>query len=259
MSCLKPKVIVSREEEAQSNLNKLLMRLLNCSRLNAQECDQVKLQYIDFQNEAVTYHKEEFKSYSTQDKRLDEFYYSFLGQKEKYSLLWKMVKSMLILFHGQSDVERGFSVNSDIISCNMGEDTLVAYRLVYQGLKNLGENADEIVITQGMRESCRSTRHRYVEYQEEKKKKEKLMAANDEKATLKHEIKKREKEEADHTTEAAKLTERADHLCHDAAKKKSWDMLSESNAIRETVERKRKLLQESQKKTEQLRKKLKKL
>ena len=42
---------------------------------------------------------------------------------------------MLILSHGQSDIERGFSVNKDIATANMKEETIVAYRKVYDGVK----------------------------------------------------------------------------------------------------------------------------
>ena len=39
-------------------------------------------------------------------------------------------------YHGQSDIERGFSVNKDIATANMKEETIVAYRKVYDGVKH---------------------------------------------------------------------------------------------------------------------------
>ena len=60
--------------------------------------------------------------------RIDSFYNDLCtGGKDCYKVIWKVIKIMLILSHGQSDIERGFSVNKDIATANMKEETIVAY------------------------------------------------------------------------------------------------------------------------------------
>ena len=54
--------------------------------------------------------KEEVKKFNVHTDRLDSLFNSVCS-KEKYPRLWDMLKMVLIMSHGQADVERGFSVN----------------------------------------------------------------------------------------------------------------------------------------------------
>lgn len=60
-------------------------------------------------------------------KRLDIFLRSAM---EPYPELWGFCKKLLILSHGQATVERGFSINKEVESDNIQEDTVVTRRLV---------------------------------------------------------------------------------------------------------------------------------
>ena len=146
--------------------------------------------------------REFWKNLSSFDKtkdRLDELYYRSIGAHEKYKSLWEVVKMVLIMSHGQSTVERGFSTNKDILKTNMGKETLKAYRLVYDGLVNApkmktsedkqakdkqakDKQANEtdkgyqldvslIPVTKKMMEACRNARQKYDAYLEEQKRK----------------------------------------------------------------------------------------
>lgn len=72
--------------------------------------------------------REDFLSFPPMQKRLDLFLSSVL--REPYPKLWAFCKKLLILSHGQATVERGFSVNKEVESDNMQEDTVVTRRLV---------------------------------------------------------------------------------------------------------------------------------
>ena len=43
--------------------------------------------------------------------------------------MWCVFKLLLCLSHGQASVERGFSVNSNLLVENMHEDSLIAQRI----------------------------------------------------------------------------------------------------------------------------------
>ena len=104
---------------------------------------------------------------------MDVFYAKLIGENKTYTKLWKVMKLVFVLSHGQADIERGFSVNKDILSCNMGEDTVTAYRFVFDGVQALGCNIHDIVVTKKMLESCRMARNRYkifLDQQKEQKK-----------------------------------------------------------------------------------------
>ena len=58
--------------------------------------------------------------------RLDDFYF----KKMK-------VSKFLTLSHGQTDVERGFSVNNDVLQDNIQEDLIISKRLVKDFLNSL--------------------------------------------------------------------------------------------------------------------------
>ena len=51
--------------------------------------------------------------------------------------MWCVFKLLLCLSHGQASVERGFSVNSNLLVENMHEDSLIAQRIVQDHVKSL--------------------------------------------------------------------------------------------------------------------------
>ena len=67
--------------------------------------------------------------------RLDTFLHTQLHKE--YPMLRKTLEKLL-LSHGQSSVERGFSVNKELERGNMHESTLVARRLVCNCMTKCG-------------------------------------------------------------------------------------------------------------------------
>ena len=60
--------------------------------------------------------------------RVDVFLQEQLGSDMKYRKLWVVVmEKLLLLSHGQATVERGFSVNREVETVNMHEETIVAH------------------------------------------------------------------------------------------------------------------------------------
>lgn len=201
------------------------------------------------------YHREEFQAYSS-SQRLDKFFYDLLAGKQKYSVLWKVVRMVLILSHGQSDVERGFSVNKDILACNMGEDTVFAFRTVHDGVKHMGCKVHEVPVTKAMLQSCRHSRQRYTAFLEEQKKNKKANEAEDRRKQM-SELKECKKTEQRLDSEAVSLFDKADKLSEQAESTHKWELVIEANALRTKAKQKRKELEETKKHTEIVEKKLK--
>ena len=57
-----------------------------------------------------------------------------------------------MLSHGQSQVERGFSINKDITSTNMGVETLIAFCRVHDGIQSLGLPLEQCVTAEMLRQ-----------------------------------------------------------------------------------------------------------
>ena len=64
-------------------------------------------------------------------QRLDKFMMKFIGASTKFSELWKLVKILLILSHGQAQVDREFSVNRNLLVENQHTITLTAQRIIH--------------------------------------------------------------------------------------------------------------------------------
>jgi len=57
---------------------------------------------------------------------LDKFYSDLLANNVNRQHLWTVVKLVLVLSHGNASVERGFSVNKELLIENMLEETVVS-------------------------------------------------------------------------------------------------------------------------------------
>ena len=69
------------------------------------------------------------------DERLDVFYMNHLS---RHIQLRVIVKLLMILSHGNARAESGFSANEQMLVENMSEGSLVARRMVFDGLMNEG-------------------------------------------------------------------------------------------------------------------------
>ena len=68
--------------------------------------------------DSVIVNRAEFESYDRKLCRLDEFYFSKIGF-EKFSNFFLVMKLVLTLSHSQASVERGFSVNENLVIENL--------------------------------------------------------------------------------------------------------------------------------------------
>ena len=76
-------------------------------------------------------------------------------------VLWEVVKIMMLLSHGQADIDRGVSINTEVVCDNMDESTIIAYRRACDGVRDMECEVHEIPISAKMMASCRHSRQRY--------------------------------------------------------------------------------------------------
>ena len=51
---------------------------------------------------------------------------------------WSVVKLLLPMFHGQSTVNRGFSVNEEVAVENLSERSFIAQRIIHGHIESVG-------------------------------------------------------------------------------------------------------------------------
>ena len=84
--------------------------------LSSEDADKAKEQYLEFLDTVVLSNQETFLTFNIEKDRLDTF-------------LATHVYGVQTMFHGQSNVERGFNINNDIVVENLKKESLIAQRL----------------------------------------------------------------------------------------------------------------------------------
>ena len=78
--------------------------------------------------------------------RLDEFYWDCM-KDAKHAKVWEVFRIIFTLSHGQAGVERGFSLNSELVVENLQEKTLFTSHFVYSSIKSDTNHFNELFFT----------------------------------------------------------------------------------------------------------------
>lgn len=116
------------------------------------------------------------ESFKKDETRLDEFWVKLIDfhSADKYYNLLNLIKIVMIISHGNSELERGFSVNKECIVENQTEKSLIAQRLIYDSIKSTDKPLIEFEITKNLISNVRMSSTLYKEnLAEERKKREK--------------------------------------------------------------------------------------
>lgn len=176
---------------------------------------------------------QEFLSFKPMDQRLDVFLHETLNHA--YPELQSFFQRLLLLSHGQATVERGFTVNREVETCNITEQTVEAQRLVCDQVRACG-GVLKVPLTKELLASVASARTKYRMYlEEERRKREGAMRGLKRKA-LEDELEALRKKKAVFTEVCASLQKDADELAEKAENKAGnslmAQMITKSNALR---------------------------
>ncbi|KAK1906949.1 hypothetical protein KUDE01_009345 [Dissostichus eleginoides] len=230
MRSLDPVMIVTETESTTAIFEKLLQVLLNAGWCLATECDKVLSQYKAFSLDVNTNHKAEFQEF-VYSCRLDEFFGRYLSGKEEYAELWNIMQCLFTLSHGQAAVERGYSVNKDMLVENLQEKTLIAMRLVHDAMAGHTDGA----LPKDLKQHCRGARTRYEMYLEDQKKLREQTTKEKKRKELSQEIQKVKTKRQKVMTSTETMEKEAHEMAVMAEKKHNFTLLSKSNAYRKGV------------------------
>ncbi|KAK0131539.1 hypothetical protein N1851_033714 [Merluccius polli] len=181
---------------------------------------------------SVVGREEEFVSFQPLTQRLDVFLHSKLCTS--HPDLLKFCQSALLLSHGQATVERGFSVNKEVETCNLYDESLEALRLICDKVIGCG-GILKVPLTKELLASAASARSQYMLYLDNERKKK-------ESATQELKRKAAEKELEDLRNQRRVLNSVCDSLEIDADKcaemaegkagTKMAELITKSNSLR---------------------------
>ena len=113
--------------------------------------------------------QQRFLFFKSGEDRLDSFLSEILQMQVEYQDLWLTMQLLLTLSHGQATVERGFSVNEEVLTPNLQEVSLQAIRLVHISVLAQNIKVADFVITEALLSSCSHASNKYSMYLMEKK------------------------------------------------------------------------------------------
>lgn len=132
LKSLDPRHMAVHPKDSTIKFEGLLEIVLNANLRTTSQCESISAQY-KLLLQHIPQLKREFKAFGSEETdRVDVFFHNKMDDKPEFSDLWQLFKSLLCLSHGQADVERGFSINKEMLVENMKERTFVAQRMVYQ-------------------------------------------------------------------------------------------------------------------------------
>ncbi|XP_073712875.1 uncharacterized protein [Misgurnus anguillicaudatus] len=156
VACLNPSMMFSDPDWCISSMTKLVQMFLQAQQLSGgvSAGDVIIQQFSDF----LSVENETLISYQSTETRLDTFLHGVLAQR--YTELWGFCRKLLLLSHGQATVKRGFSVNKEVETCNMQEETMITHRLICDYV-NICGGVLSVPIAKELLASAASARSRY--------------------------------------------------------------------------------------------------
>ena len=148
MICLSPAYMVESPEACELLFEKLLMKLVTY-KVSGSVADKAKLQYSNFISTVVKEDRDEFLGFKKETDRLDSFLFKY-AVAAKFNDLAEILKIVLIVAHGQAQVEHRFSVNEQLLDDNMLTETLVAQRIVHDHMCSKNLKSHQLTISDAL-------------------------------------------------------------------------------------------------------------
>ena len=220
LSSLDPRVMVSNPEKATKLFQQVLQRLIETRWKTSEEADTVLAQYRNWHLMPKKYHLDKFSSFRIATDRLDSFLFAVLHEQKESQHLWITVQLLLTLSHGQATVERGFSVNKEVLTPNLQETSLVAIRLVHSSMLAAKCKIADFVVSDALLKSCAHAYNRYNMYRMDKKAEQERTEKGRKRKALMEDLTSARKAKEDLVKVSKKLVDTADRKAKETEKQK---------------------------------------
>ena len=145
-----------------SLLEKMLKDFVESNQLERRLCDPIRPEFREFYDLEISRDKLSCEKFDHMASRLDCFYTERLAINPAYAHFWKFLKTCLPSSHGQTSVERRFSVNKQVVE-NQTQESLIAQRFVIDYPNSIG-GIENVSKTSKMRFASRNARKTFHIY-----------------------------------------------------------------------------------------------
>ena len=156
--------------------------------------------------------------------------------------MWKVCIFIFTLPHGQSQVEKGFSINIEIVIENLHFGSLSAQHIVYDYLKASKKNIHDMEITNKMLTSCKSAHSRYLIALEDAKRPSQVTEKETKHKLIKTEIADVKRRRVEVMSCNTSLEQDVKKYCDEAEEKHDVSLFFKSNALRKTIKDKKQMV-----------------
>ncbi|XP_075744803.1 uncharacterized protein LOC142803566 [Rhipicephalus microplus] len=233
LSSLDPRQMASKPDDCLAGFRKVLDALIAVGRLGEHERDSVLGEYTELLQEK----KHNLQQFDKHTLGLDEFYLELLKGDSSYMHLWKVIRLLLILSHGQATVERGFSVNRQVSVENLKDISYVSQRIVCDAVSKAGGILN-VAITKELRKSVAAAHNRYRAYLEDTKKQVMEQTKASKRSHIEEEIESIKTKKRRLEATIADLTACADKYALRAEATSDITLIVKSNSLRKSANEK---------------------
>ena len=232
LSSLNPPKMISSASDVTAKFENILQILMNGSWRSVGECDELLSQYKAFLVQMKPDHAVNFRDFTPDSRRLDTFLGNYMQDHIQFAKLWDIFKMLLTISHGQASVERGYSVNKDLLIENLHEKTVVVLRTVDYSISTLEDHFTMLPLTPAMKPHVKSARMRYGQYLDEQKKESLNKQQRKKRNGVQLIIREAERKKCKVETSIDILGKEADDLAKSAEAKHDFTLLTKSNVLR---------------------------
>ena len=121
--------------------------------MSSSELHRAKQQYESFLNGK---NRERFEAFNSNNSRIDTILAEAPARNEEFNWFWFVCIIIFTLSYGQSQVERGFNVNKEILVENLQEESLKGQRIIYDHIQSENRKLQDFKLTSELFSSCKS-------------------------------------------------------------------------------------------------------
>ena len=151
--------MVTKKKRCIALFGRLVDKLFESKWLSSEKSDLAKKEYDTLIQSANQELKDKFLGFKSEG-RIDIFFSELMHGIPKYKNCFEVFKLIFVLSHGQAAVERGFSVNKELLTENLEEVSLISQRLVYDHINDSQLSITKIPLPNELLKSCKLA-HRY--------------------------------------------------------------------------------------------------
>ena len=117
--------------------------------ISSSQGDKALSEFTSFHESSMSEKRLAFEKFNRHEQRLDEFFMKQTGIVS-YTNLLPILKLVLVLSHGQANVERCFSVNNNVLKCDMSEKSIMSRKLIIDHMKSHNLLPQSFLITKSL-------------------------------------------------------------------------------------------------------------